>query len=74
MQLLTRRACEEVVIDKAARVVVQETAANQVKLAVVDPTNGFRTGVRETGPNAERDTGRRVAVIAPYGEWIEIDA
>jgi len=74
MQVLTRRASEEVVIDQAARMVVLETAADQVKLAVLDPTNGVTTGVRETGPDAERHTGRRVAVIAPYGERIEIDA
>jgi hypothetical protein len=74
MPVLTRRACEEVVIDKAARVVVLETAADEVKLAVVDPTNRCTAGVRETGPDAERHTGRRVAVIAPYGERIEIDA
>jgi hypothetical protein len=58
MQVLTRRACEEVVIEKAARVVVQETAANQVKLAVVDPTNGFMTGVLAL---AAPDLGRGVA-------------
>jgi hypothetical protein len=35
--------------------------------------NGFTVGIRETGPDTERDTGRRVVVIAPYGERIEMD-
>ena len=74
MQVLTKRASEEVVLVQAARVVVLETAADEVKLAILDPANGFPASVRETTPNAERPSGRLVQVIAPYGEVIEVDA
>ncbi len=74
MQVLTRRPTEEVVLGHAARVVVLETAADEVKLGVVDTPAGFPATVRETAPQAERPTGRQVQVIAPYGETIEIDA
>jgi hypothetical protein len=73
VQVLTRRAAEEVVLDHPGRVVVLETAADEVKLGVVDATDGFAAGVREVAPDAGRSTGRPVQVIAPYGETIEID-
>jgi hypothetical protein len=74
MQVLTKRASEEIVLVQAARVLVLETAADEVKLAILDLANDFAASVRETTPDAKRPTGRLVQVIAPYGEVIETDA
>jgi hypothetical protein len=74
MQVLTKRASEEVLIGQVARVVVLETAAEEVKLAVLDAGHGFTARGGAAVADAERHAGRRVRVIAPYGETIEIDA
>jgi hypothetical protein len=70
MVVLTKRASEEVVIDKPARVVFLETGPDHVKFGVLDTDEGVEEMCRTISP----DTGRRtVQVIAPYGEQIEID-
>jgi hypothetical protein len=70
MVVLTKRASEEVVIDKPARVVFLETGPDHVKVGVLDTDEGVEECWRATS----RDAGRRtVPVIAPYGEQIEIE-
>jgi hypothetical protein len=70
MVVLTKRASEEVVLDKPARVVFLETAPDHVKVGVFDAEEGVEDSCRVSSP----DSGRRtVPVIAPYGEEIEID-
>jgi hypothetical protein len=73
MVVLTRRAAEEVVLDQPGRVVVLETAPDQVKLGVLDTGEGREGGRRESPPGWGRHPGGAVQVIAPYGEWVEID-
>jgi Global regulator protein family len=70
MVVLTKRASEEVVMDKPVRVVVLETARDHVTLGVLDPGDGFAGSRRGGFPDSDRGT---VKVIAPYGEEIEID-
>jgi hypothetical protein len=70
MQVITRRASEEVVIDKPARVVVLQTAPDKVKLGLLDRGKDVWSTFSDPG----RPTGKRVKVIAPYGEEIEIDS
>jgi hypothetical protein len=51
-------------------VVFLETGPDHVKFGVLDTDEGVEESCRATSP----DSGRRtVAVIAPYGEQIEID-
>jgi hypothetical protein len=71
MEVLTKRASEEVFIDKPMRVVCLETAPDHVTLGVLDPDEEFEEGYSEFSPHSDRGT---VKVIAPYGEEIEIEA
>jgi hypothetical protein len=73
MMVLTKRASEEVVIDKPRRVVVLETAPDKVKLGLLDTGDDFRESFDATFSDPDRHTGRSVKIIAPYGEEIEID-
>jgi hypothetical protein len=70
MRVFTKRASEEVVIDRPARVVVLKTAPDRVKLGLLEGGEE----VRRTFPDPDRPTGERVKVIAPFGEEIEIDS
>jgi hypothetical protein len=70
MVVLTKRASEEVVIDKPVRVVFLETARDHVTFGVLDPDEGLGESRRGGAPDSDRGT---VQVIAPYGEEIEID-
>jgi hypothetical protein len=70
MLVLTKRASEEVVIDKPVRVVILETARGHVTFGVLDPNEGLEDSRRGGSPDSDRGT---VKVIAPYGEEIEID-
>jgi hypothetical protein len=69
MQVFSRRASEEVVIDKPVRVIVLKTAPDKVKFGLLDRGEE----VRRTFSAPDRPTGKRVTIIAPYGEEIEID-
>jgi len=73
MMVLTKRASEEVVIDKPSRVVVLETKPDMVKFGLLDSGNDFRESCRETYSDPDRHTGWSVKIIAPFGEEIEID-
>jgi hypothetical protein len=70
MQVLTKRASEEVVIDRPVRVIVLTTAPDEVKLGLLDGGEE----VRRTFSEPDRPTGKTAKVIAPYGEEIEIDS
>ncbi len=70
MQVLTKRASEEVVIDKPVRVVVLRTAPDEVTFGLLERGDE----VRRTFSAPDRPAGKRVKVIAPYGEEIEIDS
>jgi hypothetical protein len=54
-------------------VVVRETPPDQVNLGVLDTDAGGEESRRETSPDSDRRTQRRVKMIAPYGEEIEVD-
>ncbi len=69
MQVFTKRASEEVVIDKPVRVIVLKTTPNKVKVGLLDRGEA----VRRTSPAPGRPARKRVKIIAPYGEEIEID-
>jgi len=73
MVVLTKRASEEVVIDKSHRVVVLETGPDKVKFGLLDTGCDFEKSNEETFSDTYRSNGRTVKVIAPYGEEIEID-
>jgi hypothetical protein len=70
MVVLTKRASEEVVLDRPVRVVFLETARDHVKFGVLDPDEGVAEVRRGGAPDSDRGT---VKVIAPYGEEIEVD-
>jgi hypothetical protein len=72
MQVLTKRASEEVVIE-SVRVLVLETGADKVRFAILEPGDGFGERCRETIANSGQRHGTGVKVIAPFGEEIEID-
>jgi hypothetical protein len=73
MVVLTKRASEQVVLDKPGRVVVLETAPDKVKLGVLGAGEGCEESRRESSPDSGRSAGGAVQVIAPYGEQVEID-
>jgi hypothetical protein len=70
MEVLTKRASEEVFIDKPMRMVFLETTGDHVTLGVLDPDEEFEEGYGEVSPHSDRGT---VKVMAPYGEEIEIE-
>jgi len=70
MQVFTKRASEEIVIEKPVRLIVLKTAPDQVKFGVLDKGDD----VRRTFSHPDCPTGMKVKVIAPYGEEIEIDS
>jgi hypothetical protein len=70
MRVFTKKASEEVVIDKPTRVVVLKTAPDMVKFGLLDRGED----VRRTLSDPDGPTGKTVKVIAPYGEEIEIDS
>jgi hypothetical protein len=69
MQVFSRRASEEVVLDKPVRVIVLKTAPGKVKFGLRDRGEE----IRRTFSAPDRPTGKRVKIIAPYGEEIELD-
>jgi hypothetical protein len=69
MRVFTRRATEEVRIAKPVRLVVLKTAPDEVKFGLLDSGDD----VRRTCSDPDRPTRKRVKVIAPYGEEIEVD-
>jgi hypothetical protein len=73
MKVLTKRASEQVVIDKPVRLVVLNTAPDKVKLGVLDTDEGVEESRREPSPDSDRRTEMGVKIVAPYGEEIEID-
>jgi hypothetical protein len=58
---------------QVVRVVVLETAPDQVKLGVLDTDEGVEGSRRETPPDSDQRTEMGVKIMAPYGEEIEID-
>ena len=67
MEVLTRSASEEIVIDKPVRLIVLKTAPDEVRFGLFDR--------REEVCNREPVATLRktVTVIGPFGENIEID-
>jgi len=58
---------------QVVRVVVLETAPDQVKVGVSNTDAGVEESCRETSLNSDWRTERGVKIIAPYGEEIEMD-
>jgi carbon storage regulator CsrA len=74
MQVLTKRASEEVVLAKPARIVVLETTADEVKFGILDDSEGPGGSCRETSAGTGGHTGAGVRFLAPDGEEVEVDS
>ena len=70
MRVFTRRASEEVGVDRPARLVVLRTATDGVQLGLLEGGEDAGKGGPDPGPPADEV----VKVIAPFGEVIEIDS
>jgi len=69
MKVLTKRASEQVMIDQPVRLIVLKTGTDKVELGLLDRGED----VRRTFSDPDRPSEKRVKVIAPFGEEIEID-
>jgi hypothetical protein len=58
---------------QVVRVVVLETAPDQVKVGVLDTDEGVEESCHEISLDSDRSTEMGVKLIAPYGEKIEMD-
>ncbi len=58
---------------QVVRVVVLETALDQVKVEVLDTAEGAEESCCETSLDSDRRTEMGVKIVAPYGEEMEVD-
>jgi hypothetical protein len=69
MKMFTKRASEEVMIDQPVRLIVLKTAPDRVESGLLEKGED----VRRTFSDPHRPSEKRVKVVAPFGEEIEID-